>query len=54
MFDKETVALSETLFKSISSYIDENYIRNKTLDEYGMESIYDSRLETSRNREQLK
>lgn len=39
VFGKEAFALSEKLFKSVSSYIDENYIRSKTLDEYGSESI---------------
>lgn len=34
VFGKEEFALSEKLFKSVSSYIDENYIRSKTLDEY--------------------
>ena len=54
VFGKEAFALSEKLFKSVSSYIDENYIRNKTLDEYGTESVYSSRLETRRIRERLK
>lgn len=52
VFGKEAFALSEKLFKSVSSYIDENYIRSKTLDEYGTESMYSSRLETRRIREQ--
>ena len=52
VFGKEAYALSEKLFKSVSSYIDENYIRSKTLDEYGTESMYGSRLETRRIREQ--
>ncbi len=34
VFGKEEFALSEKLFKSVSSYIDENYIREKTRDEY--------------------
>lgn len=54
VFGKEAFALSEKLFKSVSSYIDENYIRSKTLDEYGTESVYGSRLETRRIREKLK
>ena len=37
VFGREAFALSEKLFKSVSSYIDENYIRSKTLDEYGGE-----------------
>ena len=52
VFGKEAFALSEKLFKSVSSYIDENYIRSKTLDEYGTERMYGSRLETRRIREQ--
>lgn len=39
VFGKEAVALSEKLFRSVSSYIDENYIRSKTIDEYGTESV---------------
>lgn len=54
VFGKEAFALSEKLFKSVSSYIDENYIRSKTLDEYGTESVCVSRLETRRIRERLK
>ncbi|MGN0633556.1 MAG: macro domain-containing protein [Oscillospiraceae bacterium] len=38
VFDKEAFELSEKLFKSVSSYIDENYIRSKTIDEYGLHS----------------
>ena len=52
VFGKEAFALSEKLFKSVNSYIDENYIRSKKLDEYGTESMYGSRLETRRIREQ--
>lgn len=54
VFGKEAFALSEKLFKSVSSYIDENYIRSKTVDEYGAKSVYGSRLETRRIREQMK
>lgn len=49
---KKHSPFQEKLFKSVSSYIDENYIRSKTLDEYGTESMYGSRLETRRIREQ--
>ncbi len=35
VFEKEAFVLSEKLFKSVSSYIDENYIYSKTIDEYG-------------------
>lgn len=52
VFGREAFALSEKLFKSVNSYIDENYIRSKKLDEYGTESMYGSRLETRRIREQ--
>ena len=51
VFGKEAFVLSEKLFKSVSSYIDENYIHSKTLDEYGTESVYSSRLGTRRIRE---
>ncbi len=36
MFNRNAVALSERLFYSVRRYIDENYILDKTLDEYGM------------------
>ena len=39
VFGREAFALSEKLFKSVSSYIDENYIRSKTLDEYGAKGM---------------
>lgn len=55
VFGKEAFVLSEKLFKSVSSYIDENYIRSKTLDEYGTGSMYGSRLSrTRRIKERLK
>lgn len=54
VFDKEAFALSEKLFRSVSSYIDENYIRSKTLDEYGTEIACGSRPETGRIKERLK
>lgn len=54
VFGKEAFALSEKLFKSVSSYIDENYIRSKTLHEYGRKNVYGSRLETRRIRERVK
>jgi len=54
VFGKEAFALSEKLFKSVSSYIDENYIRSKTLDEYGPENAYAARLERRRIKERLK
>lgn len=54
VFGEEAFALSEKLFKSVSSYIDENYICSKTIDEYGTESVYGSRLETRRIRERQK
>lgn len=34
VFGREALALSEKLFKSISSYIDENYVRSRSLDDY--------------------
>ena len=36
VFSKNAFALSEKLFHDVASYIDENYIQNKTLDEYGI------------------
>lgn len=36
VFNRNAVALSERLFHSVRRYIDENYILDKTLDEYGM------------------
>lgn len=37
VFDREAFALSEKLFSSVSSYIDENYISAKTINEYSWE-----------------
>lgn len=51
VFEKEAFALSEKLFKSVSSYIDENYIRSKTLDEYGTEELCEARFEMRRRKE---
>lgn len=38
VFSKNAFALSEKLFHGVASYIDENYILDKTLDEYGIEN----------------
>lgn len=54
VFGREAFALSEKLFKSVSSYIDENYICSKILAEYGTEQPYGSRPERRRIREWLK
>lgn len=54
VFDKDAFALSEKLFKLVSSYIDENYIRSKTVDEYGTERGLDPRFEARRRRERDK
>ena len=54
VFGKEAFALSEKLFKSVSSYIDEKYIRSKTLDEYGPENTYAARFERRCIRERRK
>ena len=48
VFGREAFALSEKLFKSVSSYIDENYIRSKTLDEYGAKGMPSARFNASR------
>lgn len=53
VFGKEAFSLSEKLFNSVSSYIDENYIRSKTFDEYGRENRHGSLIETERIREEL-
>lgn len=45
VFEKEAFSLSEKLFVRVSSYIDENYIRNQMLEEYGTENIEEARLE---------
>lgn len=54
VFDKEAFALSEKLFKSVSSYIDENYICSRTFNEYDPESMYGFHFKTRRIREGLK
>lgn len=46
VFDKDAFELSEKLFKSVSSYIEENYIRSTVLKEYGSDSLHDSSLKT--------
>ena len=38
VFSRDAYALSEKLFHSVASYIDETYIRETTLDEYGVEN----------------
>lgn len=53
VFGREAVALSEKLFRSVSSYIDENYIRSKTLDEYGTNCVFASRPEIRRREERF-
>ena len=54
VFGKEAFALSEKLFKSVSSYIDENYIKSKTLDEYGAGGLRGARTELLWGRERPK
>ena len=39
VFEKDSFALSEKLFHAVQSYIDENYIQEKTLEEYGIPPI---------------
>lgn len=51
VFGREAFTLSEKLFKSVSSYIDENYIRNKTLDEYGAKGMPGARSNARRIRD---
>lgn len=43
VFSRDAFALSEKLFNSVSSYIDENYISEKILDEYGVKNKCDVR-----------
>lgn len=54
VFDKDSFKLSEKLFRSVSSYIDENYISSKTLGEYGTRSEYLPHLETRRQADRFK
>lgn len=42
VFGEESLALSEKLFHSVASYIDENYVREKTLDEYGLADMHNA------------
>lgn len=48
VFGKEAFALSEKLFKSVSSYIDENYISQKTFDEYEADGLHEISGKTRR------
>lgn len=43
VFSKDAFSLSEKLFDSVQSYIDEKYIVDKTLDEYGVRNKRDIR-----------
>ena len=43
VFSKDAFSLSEKLFDSVQSYIDEKYIVDKTLDEYGVRNKKDIR-----------
>jgi O-acetyl-ADP-ribose deacetylase (regulator of RNase III) len=43
VFGRQTFGLSEKLVGSVQSFIDENYIREKTLDEYGVADKCDVR-----------
>lgn len=54
VFGREAFVLSEKLFQSVSSYIDENYIHDKTLDEYGTEMVQSSGFSRRQIREYLK
>ena len=50
VFGKDAFELSEKLFKSVSSYIDEHYIQSKTIDEYGIDNVYGTLSNTRRIR----
>lgn len=54
VFGKEAFALSEKLFQSVSSYIDENYIEEKTRDEYGGAPLSSAQQKTRWSRERPK
>ena len=43
VFGRDAFRLSEKLFHSVESYIDDNYILDKTLDEYGVSDKCDVR-----------
>ena len=43
VFSMDAFVLSEKLFHGVASYIDENYIKYKTLDEYGISNKRDIR-----------
>ena len=44
VFDRESFVLSEKLLRSISSYIDENYIHSRIAYEYGREDLRDQMI----------
>lgn len=54
VFGRESFVLSEKLFKSVNNYIDENYIQDKILDEYGMVREDNTRFETRIITDQLR
>lgn len=54
VFDKESFELSEKLFKSVNSYIDEYYIHGKISDEYGYEKLSRRQLRARRDRANTK
>lgn len=43
VFSRDAFRLSQKLFRGVSSYIDENYIREKTFQQYSLDSIHDGR-----------
>ena len=48
VFGRDTFQLSEKLFRGVSSFIDENYVREKTYRQYGLEhegELWDNRQE---------
>lgn len=46
VFDRNVVVLSQQLFRSVKSYIDDTYIEKKSLEEYGIsdQEVYDEEL----------
>ena len=50
VFDRNAFALSEKLFQSVQSFIDETYIQEKSLEEYSVSDGYNLREAMSRRR----
>lgn len=53
VFENESFVLSEKLFQSVNSYIDENYISDKIFDEYGVTDMDQIALDFRRFRQNM-